>query len=161
MRLDAFRRDFEVNGPSLARLIRTFLTGWQQYKHHPDGRIRARFVRDAQPLRCSYAAAVWAMRRYYRKDVSMYVKMNRLFKDMCREFGWKTCLSAPLLGRLAYVKLVKEEKRLAAGWKYEPITFYEKNAAASALDGYSSAASRIKPGGIRAVQTFPATSTRS
>jgi radical SAM superfamily enzyme YgiQ (UPF0313 family) len=159
--LDAFRRDFEVNGPSLARLIRTLLTGWQQYKHHPDGRIRARFAREAQPLRCSYAAAVWAMRRYYRKDVSMYVKMDRLFKDMCREFGWKTCLSAPLLGRLAYVKLVKEEKRLAAGWKYEPITFYEKNAAASALDGCGMAASRIRPAGIRAVQVFPAASTRT
>ena len=101
------------------------------------------------------------MRHYYRKDASMCVKMDRLLKDMCREFGWKTRLSAPLLGRLAYVKLVKEEKRLAAGWRYEPITFYEKNAAASALDGHDRAALRIRPGGIRAVQVFPAASTRT
>ena len=32
--VDAFKRDFEVNGPSLARLIRTFLKGWQRYKDH-------------------------------------------------------------------------------------------------------------------------------
>jgi hypothetical protein len=87
--------------------------------------------------------------------------MDRLFKDMCREFGWKTRLSAPLLGRLAYVKLVKEEKRLAVGWSYEPTPFYEKNAAASALDGHGRAVSRIRPGGIRAVQVFPAASTRT
>jgi hypothetical protein len=101
------------------------------------------------------------MRHYYRKDASISVKMDRLLKDLCREFGWKTRLSTPLLGRLAYVKLVKEEKRLAAGWRYEPTTFYEKNAAASALEGNGRAAARTRPGGIRAVQAFPAASTRT
>ncbi|MEZ4527536.1 MAG: cobalamin-dependent protein [Desulfobacterales bacterium] len=33
---DAFERDFAVNGPSLFRLIRVLLTGWQKYKNHPD-----------------------------------------------------------------------------------------------------------------------------
>jgi len=159
--LDAFQRDFEANGPSLARLIRTLLTGWTRYKNHPDGRIRARFAREAQSLRYTYAAAVWAMRHYYRKDASMFEKMDRLLKDLCREYGWKTRLSAPLLGRLAYVKLVKEEKRLAADWRYEPTPFYEKNAAASALAGNDGAALHIRAGGRRAVQVIPAASTRT
>jgi hypothetical protein len=101
------------------------------------------------------------MRQYYRKDAPMFAKMDRLLKDLCREYGWKTRLSAPLIGRLAYVKLVKEEKRLAAGWRYEPTTFYEKNAAASDLEGNDRAASRIGAGGIRAVQVIPAASTRT
>ena len=101
------------------------------------------------------------MRHYYRKDAPMFEKMDRLLKDLCREFGWKTRLSAPLLGRLAYVKLVKEEKRLAAGWRYEPTAFYEKNAAASALEGNDRSVSRIRAGGIRTVQVIPATSTRT
>ena len=132
-----------------------------RYKNHPDERIRARFAREAQPLKYSYTAAVWAMRHYYRKDASMFVKMDRLLKDLCREYGWKTRLSAPLLGRLAYVKLVKEEKRLAAGWRYEPTSFYDKNAAASALEGKDRAVSRIRSGGIHAVQVFPTASTRT
>ena len=41
--LNAFERDFEKNGPSLARLIETTLNGWQKYKSHPDSRIRKRF----------------------------------------------------------------------------------------------------------------------
>ena len=36
--LRAFRRDFEANGPSIVRMVRTMLTGWQRYKNHPDER---------------------------------------------------------------------------------------------------------------------------
>jgi radical SAM superfamily enzyme YgiQ (UPF0313 family) len=38
--LRAFRRDFEVNGPSLARIIRTQLQGWSKLKDHWDARVR-------------------------------------------------------------------------------------------------------------------------
>jgi hypothetical protein len=34
--LRAFRRDFEVNGPSIARIARTLLEGWLAHKDHPD-----------------------------------------------------------------------------------------------------------------------------
>ena len=60
--LNAFRRDFEVNGPSLARLIGTTLKGWRKYKNHPDQRIRSRFILKAKSLRTTYAGAVWAMK---------------------------------------------------------------------------------------------------
>ena len=44
MLLRAFQRDFEVNGPSVVRIIRTLLAGWRRYKQHPNARIRARFA---------------------------------------------------------------------------------------------------------------------
>ncbi len=133
--LDAFRRDFKVNGPSLARLIRTLLFGWQRYKNHPDPRIRERYAWEISPLRTTYAGAVWAMRRYYRKDPAIYQMLDRLLDDICREFGFKTRVAARIVGVYAYASLVREERRLARGWQYEPQVFYEKNPAAMALSG--------------------------
>ncbi len=132
--LQAFQRDFEVNGPSLVRLISVLLKGWQRYKSHPDKRIRDRFAREVKPLRTTYAGAVWAMKKRYRGDKRMAEKMDLLLHEIYREFGWKTKMIAPLAGEYAYAALKKEEKRLENGWTYEPATFYEKNEAAFALE---------------------------
>lgn len=125
--LRAFKEDFNENGPSLARLIRTLLTGWQRYKNCPDQRVRKRYAREVSPLRTTYAGAVWAMKRYYRKTPVMSEKMKQLLRDINREFGWKTRLVAPVIGLYAYLRLMKEERLLASGWRYEPATFYDKN----------------------------------
>ena len=132
--IKAFERDFDVNGPSLARLIRTLLTGWQRYKNHPDLRVRSRYEWEVAPLRSTYAGAVWAMRRHYRNDRRMHSKIDRLFRDICNEFGLKTRLMAPVIGCYVYFCLKREERLLAAGRQYEPRSFYEKNAAARAYD---------------------------
>lgn len=60
--LEAFWRDFKFNGPSLLRLIRMLLNGWQMYKDSP-GHMRERFAWEVSPLRTTYAGAVWATRR--------------------------------------------------------------------------------------------------
>jgi hypothetical protein len=60
--------------------------------------------------------------------------MADILRDLYREFGWTPRLVAPLLGRLFHFTLQREEKRLAAGWTYEPQTICERNAAALALD---------------------------
>jgi radical SAM superfamily enzyme YgiQ (UPF0313 family) len=132
--LDAFRRDFEVNGPSLARLIRSFLAGWQRYKDHPNKRIRDRFAWEVRPLRTTYAGAVWAMRKWYRGDDRMMKKMESLLKGLYNTFGLLTRIAAPVIGRYVYHTIKREERRLARGWTYEPDSFYEKNAAAIALE---------------------------
>jgi len=132
--LNAFRRDFESNGPSLARLTRTMLKGWQRYKNHPDQRIRDRFAWEVKPLRSTYAGAVWAMKKWYRNNERLKTKMDLLLKDIYREFGWKTRTVAPFYGISALVTLKMEEKRLASGWTYEPPVFYEKNEAALSLE---------------------------
>ncbi len=132
--LDAFRRDFEVNGPSLARLVRTGLNGWQRYKNHPDKCIRRRVARESKGLRTTHAGAVWAMKRWYEGNERIAGKMDALLKRLYREFGWKTRLFAALSGIHLYYALKREDKRLASGWTYEPKSFYEKNASARALE---------------------------
>ncbi len=136
--LKAFHRDFEVNGPSLARLIRTLLTGWQRYKSHPDPRIRNRFAREVYPLRSTYAGAVWAMKKHYRNDRRLSDKLASLLRDIYLEFGWLPRIIAPLIGRYLHITMKREEKRLGNGWTYEPKTFCEKNPAALALENSAS-----------------------
>ena len=132
--LEAFHRDFEVNGPSLARLVRTGLNGWQRYKDHPDKRIRNRVAWEARELRTSRAGAIWAMKRWYKGNERIAAKMKGLLKRLYKEFGWKTRVFAVLSGIYLYYTLKREEKRLAGGWTYEPSSFYEKNASAQALE---------------------------
>lgn len=132
--LEAFRRDFDLNGPSLCRLIATMLQGWKAHGRHPERRIRKRYEWDAAPLRSSYAGALWAMKKWYRGNEPMQKKIASLLDDLYETFGWKTRLIAPLFGRYALACLTREEKRLNRGWTYEPETVLEKNAAAVALD---------------------------
>ncbi len=131
--VDAFKQDFQVNGPSLARLIRTILNGWQRYQSCPDKRIRSRYVKDVQPLRTLYAGAVWAMKKWYRHDRILHQQLTDLLKEMYTTLGWQPRLVAPLAGRYIYWAMKKEEKRIAAGWTLEPKTFFEHNQAALAL----------------------------
>ncbi len=132
--LNAFRRDFEVNGPSIARLIRTSLKGWQRYRKHPDKRIRSRIAWEIKKNVTVYAGAVWAMKKWYHGNKHIAGKMDLLLKELYKVFGWKTRLSAPLTGRYLFAKLKKEEKSLANGITYEPALFYEKNEAAILLE---------------------------
>jgi hypothetical protein len=141
--VSAFQRDFEVNGPSLARLIRTMLTGWQRYKNSPDTRIRNRIAHEVRPLRRTWAGAVWAMRKWYGGNKAIEKQMDDLLRDLYGTFGWETRLIAPLIGRYAFAALKREEKRLADGWTYEPPVFYEKNDAARALEHKEPAARKV------------------
>jgi len=130
---EAFVRDFEENGPSLARLIRVMLTGWQRYRQHPDPCVRSRIDREVDPLRTTYAAALWGMRATYRGNKHMQDKLGAILKDLYRTFGWKTRLYAALAGRYVVWSIKREERRLAQGWTYEPATRYELNVQAQTL----------------------------
>ena len=132
--INAFKRDFEVNGPSLARLIRTTLNGWQRYKDHPNERIRRRFALKDKALKTTYAGAIWAMKRWFRGNQPMKEKMGEILNRLYLEFGWKTRIIAALSGMALHYTLKKEEARLAKGWSYEPKPLYEKNAQALALE---------------------------
>ena len=123
----AFDRDFEVNGPSVARIVRTTLAGWKRYKDHPDSRIRRRYTWEARELGTAFSAAIKGMRLYYRKNDAMRTKMSAILKDLHCEFGLQSRLSATVGGRYILWKIRKEAKRLARGWTYEPPMVYEKN----------------------------------
>jgi len=123
----AFDRDFEVNGPSTVRIVRTTLAGWRRHKNHPDPRVRRRMAWEARDLGTTYAALVGAARRYYRNDPVMRGKIEALLTDLYAEFGWKARLYASVGGWYVLRKIRAEAKRLSRGWTYEPPTFYERN----------------------------------
>jgi len=124
----AFRRDFEINGPSLARMVRIMLKGWVRYKNHPNPRIRKRFKWEFKNPLLYYTGAIWAMKRWYSNDGAMLETITSLLQDLHREFGWKNRVVASVLGRGICFTMKREVKKLANGWVYEPRTFYEKNA---------------------------------
>lgn len=131
----AFLRDFQVNGPSLSRIIRTTLAGWKRHKNHRSARIRRRFAFEVRELRTTFSAALAGMRRYFHShgNAAMQAKMDALLGELYREFGLKSRLFAAVGGPYVHWKILREEKRLAQGWTYEPPTFYECNEAAQRL----------------------------
>ncbi len=156
--LEAFQRDFTRNGPSLLRLIRVLLNGWQRYRDDPRRRVRERVAWEVFPLRTTYAGAVWAIRKWYRNDPRLREKADGLLRDIGREFGWLTRLVAPVIGLYAYHMLKREEERLAAGWTYEPESFRESNPQAVALESLQKAGAgkeeRVAVSAGEPVQTF-------
>ena len=124
--LKAFNRDFEINGPSIVRVVRTTLQGWQRYKHHPDLRIRRRFAWEARDLPVSLAGVLWATRRWFRSNPILKSKITGVLRELYREFGFKSRVSAPFVGRYIQFLLHREDRRLRRGWTYEPPTFYEE-----------------------------------
>ncbi|MBI4323353.1 MAG: hypothetical protein HY596_03655, partial [Candidatus Omnitrophica bacterium] len=126
--LKAFQRDFEVNGPSVLRIARTILKGWRRYRHHPDQRVRNRFAWEARDLVVTYPATLWAARRWFReRNPGVFQKITALLHEIKQDVGLKARVAAPLAGWVVWSKLRKEDRRLKAGWTYEPPTFYEMN----------------------------------
>lgn len=123
----AFRRDFERNGPSLARICRTTLNGWRRYKNDPDPRVRARFAWEARTLRDGYGAVLWAMEKYLRRsNTAVAERIHALRKDVGREFGFFSSVVSRVLGPALLWSARREQRRLTAGMTYEPPTIIER-----------------------------------
>ncbi len=130
--LQAFQRDFEVNGPSVLRMARTLLRGWKRYGKCEDRRVRERFRRESRLLPIQYAAAVAGARRWFRKDPELRGKLDDLLREIKQEFGIRARVAAGF-GRFWVYRLLKaEERRLQNGFILEPPTFRE-----SSLDAVS------------------------
>lgn len=123
--LQAFRRDFEANGPSVVRVVRTTLAGWRRYKNHPDARVRSRYAWETRDVAMILSGALWAARDWYRHDPALYAKISGVLQQVYQEFGLKARIAAPLVGRYVRYMLKREDERLRNGWTYEPPTFYE------------------------------------
>jgi hypothetical protein len=123
----AFRRDFELNGPSIYRICRTTLEGWLRYKNDPDPRVRARFQWEARSLRDGYAAALWAMEKHLRRtNEAVSERIRALRKDVGREFGLLSRVVTRAIGPVLLWNVRREERRLAKGETYEPRTIIER-----------------------------------
>lgn len=122
----AFERDFEKNGPSLYRFLRTALKGWKRYKNHPDKRVRRRFQKEAGTLKTVASPMLWAMEKMYKnKDQAMSEQICDLRLDIEKEFGLYSRIWT-LLGPVILGTARREERRLAQGQTYEPNMFIER-----------------------------------
>jgi radical SAM superfamily enzyme YgiQ (UPF0313 family) len=131
--LRAFRRDFEVNGPSVTRIARTLLRGWLALKDHPDPRVRDRVAFETKDLATQYAGALWAAEQWFRRaNPALAARLRETRRGVEREFGWKAHLAARVVGPVVLGTLWLEERRQRRGRTYEPPTFYEANPAAAA-----------------------------
>ena len=123
----AFRRDFEVNGPSLYRLMANMLVSWRRYKDDADERVRRRVRGEGARLEKGYGAALWAMEKYLRDS-------NRVVSDRIGEVrrqvekeigGW-----SPVIDRVVGPALLwsarRDERRAPAGRRLEPRTFVDR-----------------------------------
>jgi radical SAM superfamily enzyme YgiQ (UPF0313 family) len=132
---EAFRRDFERNGPSIYRICRTTFNGWLRYKNDPDERVRARYAWEARSLKDGYAAALWAMEKHLRAtNPAVSEKIRALRKEVGREFGLMSRMATLVVGPVLLWSSRREGRRLAAGQTYEPQTIVERrNWASQAL----------------------------
>ena len=134
----AFERDFERNGPSLLRMFETQLAGWLMHKNDPDERIRNRFAQATNTPWSIFAASMtWAAKKHFVQARNERVA-NRLEVFLAKlhgEFGMKTRAIAPVLGRVFYEMLKREERDLARGRPLEPRCSVFKNRHALILEG--------------------------
>src|SRR5512143_3451106 len=130
--LRAFRRDFELNGPSVTRIARTLLRGHLALRRHPDRRVRERVAFETKDLPTQYAGALWASERWFAGRPELVARLRAVRRGIERAFGWKARIAARLVGPAVLYTLWREDRRLRGGVTYEPRTFYDANPAASA-----------------------------
>jgi hypothetical protein len=122
----AFRRDFEVNGPSLYRLMRNMLTGWRRYRNDTLPGVRARVRAEAQQLRSGHGAALWAMENFLRRsNPVMSDRIRELRLEIERELGGASRAIHHLAGPLLLWSARREARFGPAGRRLEPRTFVE------------------------------------
>jgi hypothetical protein len=124
---EAFRLDYERNGPSLYRLMRTMLEGWKQYRNDCDARVRERVRAEAKQLRMGYSAALWAMEKYLQ-DTNRQVseRIRELRAEIHREMGSMSRVLEHLVGPVLLWSARRENRLFPAGRVLEPQMFIER-----------------------------------
>jgi radical SAM superfamily enzyme YgiQ (UPF0313 family) len=123
----AFQRDFDRNGPSVARVASTLLRGWKRHRDHPEARVRERYRRECRALPTAYAGALWAAQRWLQDNHGVAAEIGSVREAVAREFGLIPRLAGPVVGRVLLAAMGREARRLRRGRTWEPPTFYETN----------------------------------
>ncbi len=123
----AFDLDYERNGPSLFRLMRTMFDGWKRYRNDPDPLVRARAWLEAKQLRTSYGAALWAMEKYLR-DTNRQVseRIRELRVEVERELGIVSRVVNHIAGPVALWASRRDQRLFPEGRRLEPRMFVDR-----------------------------------
>ena len=124
---EAFQHDFDVNGPSLFRMMRTTFEGWKRYGADDDARVRARFAGEAAKLKQGYGAALWAMEKYLEasnKRVSEHI--GDLRRQIERELGGLSRIIDRVAGTVLLWSARRDAAAYPAGRPLEPETFVDR-----------------------------------
>ncbi len=123
----AFQHDYDVNGPSLYRLMANMFHGWQRYRHDPDDRVRARVAGEAAQLRSGFGAALWAMEHYLRaSNRGVSDRVGELRRQIERELGgWSAAINR-VAGPVLLWSARREMRHSPSGRTREPQTFVER-----------------------------------
>ena len=123
----AFRLDFDANGPSLFRMMRTTFDGWTRYQHDASPRIRARWASEAGKLRHGYGAALWAMERYLcGSNARVSGRIGELRRRIEREIGGLSRVIDPVMGQVLLWSARRDAAVYPAGRPLEPQTFVDR-----------------------------------
>ena len=123
---DAFRRDYDRNGPSLYRLIRTKFNGWLRYRDDTDPRIRAMAAIEKQGF-YGYGIALWVMEHYLGASHPLIGKQIRTLRlDIEREMGGLRSLINKTFGPILLWITLREGRRFPKGRRLEPRTFLNR-----------------------------------
>lgn len=123
----AFQRDFDVNGPSLFRMMRTTFQGWTRYREDGDARIRARFAREAAKLRHGYGAALWAMEQYLRgSNDRASDRISDLRRQIEGDLGGLTRVIDRVVGPVLLWSARRDAAAHPTGRALEPQTFIDR-----------------------------------
>jgi radical SAM superfamily enzyme YgiQ (UPF0313 family) len=123
----AFRLDFERNGPSLYRMMRTMFDGWKRYRNDRDPRVKARMEIEVRELRSGHGAALWAMEKYLRaSNQAVSDRIRELRLEIERELGGLSWIVDNLVGPVLLWSSRREARRFPAGRRLEPRTFIDR-----------------------------------
>ncbi len=123
----AFQHDYEVNGPSLYRMMRTMYEGWRRYGQDSNARVRARVALEANNLKRGYGAALWAMERYLRdSNRAVSERIAELRTRMESEFGVLSRIIDHAVGPFLLWSARRESLVYPDGRPLEPRTFVER-----------------------------------
>jgi hypothetical protein len=123
----AFQRDFEVNGPSLYRMMQTMFDGWKRYRNDSDARVRARFNFEAEKFRLGYGAALWAMEQYLREsNKAVSQRVRDLRRQVEHELGGFSRVIDWVVGPVLFLAARRETLAYPAGRPLEPRTFVDR-----------------------------------
>ena len=123
----AFQRDFEVNGPSLYRMMRTMFDGWKRYGTTPTPACARGSTSRPRSSGIGYGAALWAMETYLRdSNRAVSERIRDLRRQIERELGGLSRIIDWMIGPVLLLSARRDAAVYPTGRPLEPQTFVDR-----------------------------------